>query len=57
MNFIKYKFLTRCRADHWSRGVLPSMVCLSEIVKLRLQRGPGPRGAVTPWKKNILSYI
>ena len=32
------------RADHSSRGVLPSAVCLSEMVKPRCRGGPGPCG-------------
>ena len=35
------------RADHSSRGDLPSVVCLRVIVRLRQRGGPGPRGAVT----------
>ena len=37
------------RADHSSRGVLPSVVCMSMIVN-SLRRGDrGPRGLVEPW--------
>jgi hypothetical protein len=36
------------RADHSPRGVLPSVVCLSVIVKPRKCGGPGPLGAVDP---------
>jgi hypothetical protein len=43
------------RADHSSRGVLPSVVCLSVIVKPRQRGGPGPLGAVAPWKKERMS--
>jgi hypothetical protein len=35
------------RAGHSSRGVLPSVVCLSVIVKPR--QFPGPLGAVAPF--------
>ena len=38
-------------ADHPSRRVLPSEVCLSVIVKPRQWGGPGTLGAVVPWKK------
>ena len=37
------------RADHSSRGVLPSVVCLSVIVRPRWRGAPGPLGAVAPW--------
>ena len=46
---VKYRFLSR--ADHLSRGVLPSVVCLSVNAKLRKWGGPGPLGAVVPWTK------
>jgi hypothetical protein len=36
------------RADQSSRGVLPSVVCLSVIAKPRQLGGPGPIGAVAP---------
>jgi hypothetical protein len=36
------------RADDSSRGVLPSVVCLSVIVKPQFQGQPGPLGAVSP---------
>ena len=39
------------RADHSSRGVLPSVVCLSAIVKSRQRGGSGTVGVVAPWKK------
>jgi hypothetical protein len=43
------------RADHTPRGVLPSVVCLSVIVKPQQRGGPGPLGAVAPWtKKNCI---
>ena len=35
-------------ADHSSRGVLPSAVCLSVIMKPWQWGGPGPQGAVQP---------
>jgi hypothetical protein len=37
------------RVTHSSRGVLPSVVCLSVIVKPRYKGGPSPLGAVAPW--------
>jgi len=37
------------RADHPSRGVLPSVMCLSMIVK---PQSPDPLGPVAPWKEN-----
>jgi len=36
-------------ADHWSRGVLPNVMCLSMIVKPRQWGGLGPLGAVVSW--------
>jgi hypothetical protein len=40
------------RSDHWSRGVLPSVVCLSVIVKP--EGGDiGPLGAVVQCKIKI----
>jgi hypothetical protein len=38
------------RADHSSRGVLPSVVCLGVIVRPPYRGGPGPVGAVAPWR-------
>ena len=38
------------RADHPSRGVLPSVACLSVIVKPRQWGGPGLLEAVAPWR-------
>ena len=35
-----------CRADHSSRGVLPSVVSLIVILKLGKRGGPGPLGAL-----------
>ena len=43
------------RADHPSRGVLPSVACLSVIVKLRHWRRPAPLGVVVPWVKKKIS--
>ena len=37
------------RADHSTKAVLPTVVCLSVIVKPRYGGGPGPLGAVSPW--------
>ena len=37
---VGYRYVRR--ADHSSRGVLPSVVCLSVIVKLLLCGAPGP---------------
>ena len=42
------------RLNHSSRGVLPSVVCLSVIVNPRQREGPAPLGAVAPWKKVTL---
>jgi hypothetical protein len=40
------------RTDHSSRGILPSAVCLSVIMKPRQWGCPDPLGAVAPgWKK------
>ena len=39
------------RADHLSRGVLPTVVCLSVIVRPRNWGNPGPLGAVVNLKK------
>jgi hypothetical protein len=44
--FVRYRSLRR--ADHSCRGVLPSVVCLSVIVKPVQWGGPGPLGAVAP---------
>jgi hypothetical protein len=44
------------RADHSSRGVLPSMVCLSVIVKSRKWGGPSPLGAVATLGDNNSYY-
>jgi len=49
---IKYRSLRR--ADHSSRGVLPSATCLSVIVKPRQWRDCSPLGADMPWKKKML---
>jgi hypothetical protein len=47
------------RADHSSRGVLPSVMCLSVIVKLRKCGGPGPLGggSVAPKSNKIYGNI
>ena len=37
-------------ADSWSRGAVQSVVCLRVIVKPQYYGGPGPLGAVAPWK-------
>jgi hypothetical protein len=42
------------RADHSSRAVVPSVVCLSVIVKPPYWEGIAPLGAVAPWKKKIV---
>jgi hypothetical protein len=42
-----------CRADHSSRGVLPTVVRLSVIVMPRKRGGPGPLGEVVPWGKEV----
>jgi hypothetical protein len=44
-------------AGHSSRGVLPSVVCLSVIVKLRQKGGPGPQGALALWGGGGLSHL
>ena len=41
------------QVDVSASGYLPSVVCLSVIVKPRECEGPGPLGAVAPWKKII----
>jgi len=38
----------------WSRGTVPSVVCLSVIMKPRHSRGPGPLGVVTPWSGAVM---
>jgi len=50
MSFVCCVFRQRSlrRADHSSRVVLPSLVCLSVIVKPRQWGGPGRLGAVMP---------
>jgi hypothetical protein len=42
------------RADHPYRGVLPSVVCLSVLVKPRQRGGPGPLLGVAQWKEIIV---
>jgi hypothetical protein len=44
------RFRSLQRLSHSFRGVRPSVVCLSVIVKPRQWGGPGPLGAVAPWK-------
>jgi hypothetical protein len=44
-------------ADHSSKGVVPSVVCLSVIVKHRKWGGCGPLGAVAPCKIKHLVLI
>jgi hypothetical protein len=39
------------RGDHFSRGVVQSVVCLSVIVKPRQLIGSDPLGATVPLKK------
>jgi hypothetical protein len=41
------------RADHSSRGVLLSVMCVSVIVKPQKEEGPIPLGTVAAWKKMI----
>ena len=41
------------RVGHSSREVLPSVVCLGVIVKLRKRGGRGPLGTVAPQKKSV----
>jgi hypothetical protein len=41
------------RADHSSRGVIQSVVCLSVIVQSRYWGGLGPTGAFATWKKKV----
>ena len=38
-----------CQADHPSRGVVPTVVYLSVIVKTRLRGGLGPVAVIAPW--------
>jgi hypothetical protein len=53
---VRYRSLRR--ADHSSRGVLPSVVCLSVIAKPRKKRGgPGPLGAVAPLEKDTWIWV
>jgi hypothetical protein len=42
------------RADRSSRGVLPSVVCLSVIVKPQQWRGPGPLATLASWKERSI---
>jgi hypothetical protein len=41
------------RADHSSRGFLPSVVCLSVSSKPQKSGGRGPLDAFEPWRKSI----
>ena len=47
------RFMCLRRADHSTRGVLPSVVCLCVMEKLRQWEGPGPVGAVPQWKRKL----
>jgi hypothetical protein len=40
-------------ADHSSRGILPSVMCLSVFVKPRQKEDPGPLWVVAPLEKKI----
>ena len=40
-------------SDHSSRGFVPSVVCLSAIVKHGQWGGPGPLGAVVSWGEDL----
>jgi len=44
------------QADHSSRGVLPTLVCLSAISKTRQGGGLGSLGAAQPWKTKVYNY-
>jgi hypothetical protein len=50
---VRYSFLRR--ADHPSREVLSSVVCLSVIVEPRHWKGPAQLWGVTTWGKKISS--
>jgi hypothetical protein len=39
-----------------SRGVIPSVVCLSMIVNPRQLGGRGPLGAVEPWEGGLFVF-
>jgi hypothetical protein len=45
------------RADHSSRGVLPSVECLSVIVKPGQREGPGLIEAVVSWKEKYRNFV
>ena len=45
------------RADHLSRGVLPTVICLSVIMKSHYFGGPGPPGSVVPQEEEGLKYL
>ena len=51
--FDRYRSLRR--EDHWLRHILPSVVCLSVIVKPRW--GPSPHWAAAPRIKNIFFWV
>jgi len=55
LRVVRWSFLRQ--ADLSSRAFLPSVVCLSVIVKPRYWGGPGPLGAVEPWKESIIICI
>jgi len=44
-------------ADHLSRGVLPSEMCLSVIMKPRQCGGPGPLGSYCAIEKSTSSSV
>jgi hypothetical protein len=46
LSVVRWRFLRR--ADHWSREVLPSVVCLNVVVKPRQRGVPGQLWAVAP---------
>ena len=48
-----FRLMCLRRADHSTRGVLPSVVCLCVMEKLRQWEGLGPVGAVPPWKRKL----
>jgi len=53
-SYTRIQFLFR--DDHSSRGVLPSVICLSLVMKPRKWGVPGPVGSVAPWGKNTQIY-
>jgi hypothetical protein len=52
---VRYRSLRR--ADHSSRGVLLSVVCLSVIVKPRQRGGPGALEVVAPMEKKWYTEV